>query len=153
MSQRIAIFPGSFDPFTNGHYDVVRRGLALFDKVIISMGYNSNKTRYFDPQLMKKSISEAFTDTSAVEVIIYDELTATLAARYGARFLLRGLRNTTDFEFENSSSQMNQSLNQELETIFLITSPAYSGINSSLLREVHKYGGDVAPYLPYKLPV
>ena len=147
--ERIALFPGSFDPFTNGHYDIVLRGLSIFDKIIISIGHNSQKKRYFQLDLMLQCINEAFTDYSNVEVITYNELTASLAKKYNARYLLRGLRNTTDFEYENSISQVNRYLNSELETVFLITSPKYAAISSSIIREVHKYGGNVDEFLPY----
>ena len=151
-SARVAIFPGSFDPFTNGHYDIVTRGLRLFDRIIIGLGYNSQKKRYFSPYQMRSLIERAFSGARNVEVLIYDQLTASLAREQNAAFLLRGLRNTTDFEFENSVSQLNKGLHEELETVFLITSAAYSGINSSLVRELHQYGGDISHYLPYDLP-
>jgi pantetheine-phosphate adenylyltransferase len=150
--KKVAIFPGSFDPFTKGHEDIVLRSLEIFDEVIVAIGYNSTKNnRYFDIELMMSKISEAFHQNERVKVIMYDELTAMLAEKYNARFLVRGLRNTTDFEYENSISQINRYLNTGLETIFLITSPDLAPISSSIIREVHRYGGDVAPFLPYKL--
>ena len=149
--EKIAIFPGSFDPFTKGHHDIVRRGLTIFDKVIVAIGYNSQKQRYFDIEQMKGHIQSAFSTESRVSVLEYDQLTATLAKEHGARYLLRGLRNTTDFEYENSISQVNRYLNSELETVFLITSPQYASISSSIIREVHKYGGDITDFLPYQL--
>jgi len=148
---KIALFPGSFDPFTKGHEDIVLRGLSIFDKIIVAMGHNTNKTRYIDIDRMERLINLTFEDRSEIEVIVYNELTAEFARKHGARFLLRGLRNTTDFEFENSISQVNRYLYQELETVFLITSPLYAAINSSVIREVHKYGGDVRDFLPYEL--
>ena len=149
--KRIAIFPGSFDPFTKGHEDIVRRGLFLFDKVLVGVGHNSQKQRYFPIEKMLGYINETFRDEPRVEIITYDELTAQLAKRYEARYLLRGLRNTTDFEYENSISQVNRYLNKDLETVFLITSPPYAHINSSIIREVHRYQGDVSEFLPYPL--
>jgi len=150
--KKIAIFPGSFDPFTKGHEDIVLRGLQLFDEIIIGIGYNSKKsTRHFELDLMVKKISSVFKNHPQVSVIIYNELTATLASKLKAKFLLRGLRNTTDFEYENSIAQINRNLNDKLETVFLITSPKYAYINSSIIREVHKYGGDVIDFLPYNL--
>lgn len=149
--KRVAIFPGSFDPFTKGHEDIVLRSLELFDEVIIALGHNSNKKRYFEVNLMTEKIESAFQGNEHVKVIVYDELTAKVAKRYGAGFLVRGLRNTTDFEYENSISQINKYLNTGLETIFLITSPELAPISSSIIREVHKYGGDVSAFLPYKL--
>lgn len=151
MMKRVAIFPGSFDPFTKGHEDIVRRGLFLFDKVIVGVGHNSKKQRYFYIEKMLGYINATFRDEPRVEVITYDELTAQLAKRYEARYLLRGLRNTTDFEYENSISQINRYLNNDLETVFLITSPQYAHINSSIIREVHRYQGDVNEFLPYAL--
>lgn len=149
--KRIAIFPGSFDPFTKGHEDIVIRSLELFDEVIIGIGYNSQKKRYFEVELMMEKINEAFADLPNVSVMVYDELTAKLASKYKAKFMVRGLRNTTDFEYENSIAQINKYLNEELETVFLITSPELAPISSSIIREVHKYGGDVTPFLPYEL--
>ena len=148
---KIAIFPGSFDPFTKGHKDIVLRSINIFDEVIIGIGHNTNKKRYFDVDLMVNKIEEAFKDHKKVKVIIYDELTAILAKKYNANFLIRGLRNTTDFEYENSISQINKYLNTGLETVFLITSPELAPISSTIIREVHKYGGDVSPFLPYEL--
>lgn len=149
--KRIAVFPGSFDPFTKGHEDIVNRSLKLFDEVIIAIGHNSAKKRYFTIDLMLTKINDAFKGDDRVKVEVYDELTAILATRFNAQFLVRGLRNTTDFEYENSISQINKYLNESLETVFLITSPDLAPISSSIIREVHRYGGDVSPFLPYEL--
>ena len=149
--KRIALFPGSFDPFTKGHEDIVLRGLKLFDEIIIAVGHNSKKTRYFDLEEMVGKIDMAFKDVEGVSTLIYSELTASLAKKHHAHYLLRGLRNTTDFEYENSISQVNRHLNNELETVFLITSPEYASVSSSIIREVHKYGGDVSDFIPYEL--
>jgi pantetheine-phosphate adenylyltransferase len=151
--KRIALFPGSFDPFTKGHEDIVLRGLQLFDEIIIAIGYNSGKTqRYFPIDLMLAKIKLTFSDKSQISVLTYSELTAEYAKKNGAKYLLRGLRNTTDFEYENSISQVNKHLNSDLESVFLITSPGLAAISSSIIREVHKYQGDVTDFLPYKLP-
>lgn len=149
--ERIALFPGSFDPFTKGHYDIVIRGLNLFDRVIIAIGQNTKKKRYFPLELIMDRIRTTFEDYDNIQVITYQELTATVAKKYDAKYLLRGLRNTTDFEYENSIAQMNQYLNQDLETVFLITSPQYASISSSIIREVHHYQGNVDEFLPYNL--
>ena len=152
MSERIAIFPGSFDPYTKGHEDIVNRGLTLFDKIIVAIGYNSAKTkRYFDIDLMVEKITEIHANDDRVTVETYNELTAVFAEKHGAKYLLRGLRNTTDFEYENSIAQVNMHMVDELETVFLITSPKYAHISSTIIREVHFYGGDVSDLLPYKL--
>lgn len=150
--KKIAIFPGSFDPYTNGHHDIVVRGLKMFDEIIIGIGYNSSKkNRYFDIDLMVQKIESVYADEPRVKVLIYNELTSSLAKKTGADFLLRGLRNTTDFEYENTISQMNRKLKDGLETVFLITSPQYSAITSTIIREVHKFGINVNEYLPYPL--
>ncbi|GHE66672.1 MULTISPECIES: pantetheine-phosphate adenylyltransferase [Roseivirga] len=150
--KRIAIFPGSFDPFTKGHEDIVLRGLKIVDEIVIGIGYNSQKqNRYFDISYMEEKIKETFAHVPQVSVVVYNELTASLASKIGASVILRGLRNTTDFEYENSISQVNRYLNTELESIFLITSPELAAVNSSIIREVHRYGGDVQKYLPYTL--
>lgn len=148
---RIAVFPGSFDPFTKGHEDIVLRSLSLFDKVIIAIGHNSQKQRYFELPGMIQKIESCFTNTSKVEVRSFQGLTAEFAKHCGAQFLIRGLRNTTDFEYENSISQANKYLWKELETVFMITSPHLAYISSSLIRDIHKYDGDVSGFLPYKL--
>ncbi|MBN3583419.1 pantetheine-phosphate adenylyltransferase [Algoriphagus aestuarii] len=150
--KKVAIFPGSFDPFTMGHHDIVIRSLKLFDEVIIGIGYNSTKqNRYFDIDVMVDKIKSVYTGVDAVKVIVYNELTSTLAKKHDANYLVRGLRNTTDFEYENTICQMNRYLNEELETVFLITSPPFAAISSTVIREVHRYGGDVAEFLPYKI--
>ena len=152
MAKRIALFPGSFDPFTKGHEDIVLRGLQLFDEIIIAIGYNSQKsTRYFEIDSMVDYINATFKDHPSIRILKFSELTAEFARKNGARFLLRGLRNTTDFEYENSISQVNRQLYKEMESVFLITSPQLAWISSSIIREVHRYGGDVSEFLPYKL--
>ena len=148
---KTALFPGSFDPFTKGHEDIVLRSLQLFDEIVIAIGHNSNKKRYFDVELMVECIQSAFKDNDRIKVELYDELTADLAHKFNARFLIRGLRNTTDFEYENSISQVNRYLNEGLETVFLITSPEYAHISSTIIREVHKYDGDISPFIPYEI--
>ncbi|MFN3841018.1 MAG: pantetheine-phosphate adenylyltransferase [Cyclobacteriaceae bacterium] len=150
--KRIALFPGSFDPFTKGHEDIVLRGLKLFDEIIIAIGYNSGKSvRYFEINSMVTHIEATFSNYTNISVHTYAELTAEFARKHKAKYLLRGLRNTTDFEYENSISQINRQLFNELESVFLITSPEFAWISSSVIREVHKYGGDISGFLPYKL--
>lgn len=148
---RIAVFPGTFDPFTKGHEDVVRRALPIFDKIIIAMGHNSNKQRSFAMEQMHALIETAFADTKQVEVAIFKGLTAEFARQQGAKFLLRGLRNTTDFEYEHTLLQANRHVYPELETVFLITSPEFSTISSTIIRDLYRYGADVSKFLPYTL--
>jgi pantetheine-phosphate adenylyltransferase len=150
--KKIALFPGSFDPFTKGHEDIVLRGLQMFDEIVISIGYNSQKsTRYFAIDMMVDRIEKTFAGRPEIKVFTYSELTASFAKKHNAKFLLRGIRNTTDYEYENSISQINRKLYDELESVFLITTPQFAWISSSIIREVHRYGGDVSDFLPYKL--
>ncbi|MBL3656208.1 pantetheine-phosphate adenylyltransferase [Fulvivirga sediminis] len=151
--KKTAIFPGSFDPFTRGHEDIVLRGLTLFDEIIIAVGHNSKKTnRYFDIDVMVALIEQTFSNYDNIKVVVYNELTADLARKHNANYLLRGLRNTTDFEYENSIAQVNKYLYENLESVFLITSPELAAISSSIIREVHRYGGNVDDFIPYELP-
>lgn len=149
--KRIALFPGSFDPFTKGHEDIVIRGLRLFDEVVIGIGNNATKKRYFPLDVMKEMIERTFDHQENVRVITYEDLTAHTARELGATFLLRGLRNTTDFEYENGISQVNRYLYEEIETVFLITSPNLAPISSSIIRDLHRYGQGVDNFLPYSL--
>ncbi|HNP19932.1 MAG TPA: pantetheine-phosphate adenylyltransferase [Fulvivirga sp.] len=152
MNRRVAIFPGSFDPFTKGHEDIVLRGLELFDEIIVAIGHNVQKNvRYFEIEKMVGYIEKTFVDQPNVSVMVYNELTADLAKKHKANFLLRGLRNTTDFEYENSIAQVNRYLNAELESVFLITSPQFAAISSSIIREVHRYNGNIGDFLPYQI--
>lgn len=128
------------------------RGLRIFDEIIICIGYNREKSsRYFPIDRMVPYIQQTFQKYPAIRVETYAELTAEFARRNGANYLLRGIRNTTDFEYENSISQINRKLFDELESVFLITTPQFAWISSSIIREVHGYGGDVSEFLPYTL--
>ena len=151
MNSRIAIFPGSFDPFTKGHLDIVERGLPLFDKIIIAIGTNSSKKRSFPTELMVEKIKTLFGTTDKVEVKTYIGLTALFAKEENATFLLRGLRNGIDLEYESPISQANNLVNKELESVFLLTRPEFSFISSSVVRDLHRYGQDVDNLLPYSL--
>lgn len=147
----IALFPGSFDPFTKGHFDVVRRASNLFDQVIIAIGTNQSKQRYFPIEYMIPKIEEAFRDVPQVKVQTYQGLTANYAKSINARYLVRGLRNTTDFEYENTIAQVNNYQWKELETVFLITDPKLAYISSSIVRDLHRHGADVRDFLPYSI--
>tara|TARA_B100002052_G_scaffold235071_1_gene218297 strand:+ start:148 stop:606 length:459 start_codon:yes stop_codon:yes gene_type:complete len=151
MDKKIALFPGTFDPFTLGHHDIVKRGLKIFDKIYIAIGNNPKKKRYFEVDKIKNKISELYLNNERISVISYNKLTAEIAKEKNANYILRGLRNTTDFEFENSISQINRDLNKGLETVFLITSPDLAPISSTIIRDVISYGGNINKYLPYKI--
>jgi pantetheine-phosphate adenylyltransferase len=149
--KNIALFPGSFDPFTKGHMDIVLRGTKLFDELIIGVGINTAKQRYFKIDFMIPKIEEAFKDYPQVKVMSYEGLTATFAKKINARFLIRGLRNTTDFEYENTIAQVNKHQWKDLETVFLITDPSQAYISSSIVRDLDKHGADVSNFLPYSI--
>ena len=149
--KKIALFPGSFDPFTKGHEDIVLRALPLFDEVIVGIGINSNKTRYLSVEKMKAYIEQTFEKYPQVQVAVFSGLTAEFAKQHQAKFLIRGLRNTTDFEYENTIAQANRYVFDQLETVFLITSPSLAAISSTIVRDLHRHGQNVDIFLPYKL--
>ena len=148
---KIAIFPGFFDPFTLGHYDIVMRSTHLFDNIIIAIGSNSRKTRYFDANIILQKIQETFRDNPKISVLIYNELTTEFAKRNNATFIIRGIRNTIDFDYEKNISEINHALDTNIETVFLLGSSKYSFIRSTIIREIHYYNGDIKPFLPYSL--
>lgn len=146
--ERIAIFPGSFDPFTLGHQSVVNDGLNLFDKIVIGIGINTSKTGLLLPAKRLQLISDLYRDEPRVEAVEYDGLTVDFARRVGAKFILRGLRNGVDFEFERNMMQVNQTLYPDLMTVVLFTPPQYVAVSSSFVREIHRFGGDTSRFMP-----
>lgn len=144
---KIAIFPGSFDPFTVGHYDIVMRGLQLFDEIIIGIGRNVNKQGYFPIEKRIEAIQSAFADEPRVKVMFYEELTTDFAQAQSATCILRGVRSVQDFEYERNIAEANKQL-CGIETVLLYTRPEYAHISSSLVRELHSYNKDITPYLP-----
>ncbi|MBR1877768.1 MAG: pantetheine-phosphate adenylyltransferase [Paludibacteraceae bacterium] len=145
-----AIFPGSFDPFTIGHYDIVKRGLQLFDEIIIGIGRNSTKKETFPIREREEAIRKIFADEPRVKVVIYDCLTVDFAQANDARFILRGIRCVEDFEYERNMAEANKQLTG-IETIILYTRPEYAHISSTLVRDLYSYGKDVSAYVPNKL--
>jgi pantetheine-phosphate adenylyltransferase len=144
---RKAVFPGSFDPITIGHFDIVERAVNLFDKIVIAIGTNANKKYMFNLEQRKKFATEAFSQFKNVEVIAYEGLTVDLCKSENARFILRGLRNPADFEFEKAIAHTNRKL-AEIETVFLLTSSGKSYISSSIVRDVIRNGGDYTLFVP-----
>ncbi len=145
---KIALFPGSFDPFTVGHESVVRRALKIFDKIIIAIGFNTTKSAYFPLDKRIEWIKRVFADTNKVEVHSYKGLTVDYCKTVGAGFILRGLRTAADFEYERAIAQVNKSMYPEIETVFLLTLPQHTPINSTIIREIIKQGGDASQFLP-----
>jgi pantetheine-phosphate adenylyltransferase len=146
--EKIAIFPGSFDPFTLGHQSVVDDGLKLFGRIVVGVGVNASKSGLLAPSKRLQLISDLYRDEPRVEAMEYDGLTVDFARRVGASCILRGLRNGVDFEFERNMMQVNQMLYPELMTIMLFTPPEYVAISSSFVREIHQFGGDTSSFMP-----
>ena len=142
-----AIFPGSFDPITLGHYDIIKRGISLFDELVIAIGVNTDKKYMFTLEERIKFVSEALKDESRVSVVSYHGLTVDFAKEMDAQFILRGLRNPADFEFEKAIAHTNRRLS-DIETVFLLTSSGKSYISSSIVRDVIKNGGDYSLLVP-----
>ena len=142
-----AIFPGSFDPFTIGHHDIVLRGLQLFDEIIIGIGHNINKRDAFPLEERINAIQHAFNSEPRIKVMAYDGLTVDFAAEQQAQFILRGVRSVQDFEYERNIAEANKQLSG-IETVLLYTRPEFAHISSTLLRDLHSHGKDISPYLP-----
>jgi pantetheine-phosphate adenylyltransferase len=145
---KVALFPGSFDPITLGHVDVIKRALPLFDKIVVAIGINANKKYMFSLEQRMGWIKESFAEESKIEVVTYEGLTIDFARTVGAKFLLRGLRNPADFEFEKAISRANQKMANDIETVFLLTSPETSFISSSIVRDVMRNGGEYSMFVP-----
>ena len=145
---RIALFPGSFDPITLGHVDIIERAVPLFDEIKIAVGTNSAKNYLFPLQQRVEWIEQTFAHEHKISVITYEGLTVDFAREQGVQFLLRGLRNPADFEFEKAIAQANREMVPDLETVFLLTSARYAYISSSIVREVYNHGGDFQKFVP-----
>ncbi|MGV8091317.1 MAG: pantetheine-phosphate adenylyltransferase [Mangrovibacterium sp.] len=148
---KIAVFPGSFDPFTIGHESVVRRALPMFDKIIVMIGYNTNKQSFFKLSKRLRWVQQVFADEPRVEVRKHEGLTVDFCKAVGARYILRGLRTSADFEYERAIAQMNKKLYPTIETVFLLTMPEHTPINSSIVRDIILHGGDASIFLPKAL--
>jgi len=146
--EKICVFPGSFDPITSGHVDLVKRALPLFDKVIVAIGINSKKQYLFDLEKRIFWLKEVFKAHPKVEIASFEGLTVNYCNKVGARYLLRGLRNASDFDYEKTISQLNHIIGKDLETVFLISKPEFSHISSTIVREIITGKGDASPFLP-----
>ncbi len=150
---KIAVFPGSFDPITIGHYDLVKRAIPLFDKIIVAIGINSQKKYLFPLEQRIAWLEEVFAEEPTVSTGSFEKLTADFCKKEGAQYLLRGLRNASDFDYEKTISQLNAIVGDGLETVFLISPPQYSHISSTIVREIIKGGGDASPFLPKQIKI
>jgi len=145
---KVAVFPGSFDPITVGHLDLVRRAVPLFDEIVVAIGFNAKKEYLFPLEQRLEWLRAVFENEPKVKVDHFENLTAHYCKRIGANYLLRGLRNASDFDYEKTISQLNNIVGDGIETIFFISRPAYSHISSTIVREIIKGGGDASPFLP-----
>ena len=143
-----AIFPGTFDPVTLGHIDIINRAMPLFDKLIVGIGRNVNKVPMFSEEQRLQWVKDIYKDQPKVAAVVYDGLTVNCCKMVGANFILRGIRYVNDFEYEKAIADMNRSLDGHIETIFLTCLPQFTSVASTLVRDVYKNGGDVSQFLP-----
>ena len=148
MSQKIALFPGSFDPFTIGHESVVNRAMPLFDEIIIAIGENTKKPGFFSLDQRLEMIHEVFKDRSMIRIESFTGLTVEFCRKLGAQYLLRGLRTSADFEYERAIAQINKAMFPKLESVFLLTLPSHTPINSTIVRDIIRNNGDASQFVP-----
>jgi pantetheine-phosphate adenylyltransferase len=146
--QRICLFPGTFDPVTLGHIDIINRSLPLFDKVVVGIGINASKNPMFTADQRKLWFDEIYKDQPKVEVATYDGLTIKFCQAIGAHFILRGIRYVSDFEYEKTIADANRTMDRTIETIFLTGEPKYTSVASTIVRDIIRNGGDASPFLP-----
>lgn len=146
--QRICLFPGTFDPVTLGHVDIIQRALPLFDKIIVGIGINASKAPMFSAEQRMQWFNEIFKDNPQVEAKTYTGLTIDFCKSLGAKFILRGIRFVSDFEYEKTIADANRTLDKNIETIFLTGEPKYTSVASTIVRDILRNGGDASPFLP-----
>jgi pantetheine-phosphate adenylyltransferase len=151
--EKVAVFPGSFDPFTVGHESIVLRALSLFDRIVIAVGYNANKKSLFSIDQRLAIIRKVFENEPRIEVISFEGLTVDLCKRIAALYILRGLRTSDDFEFERAVGQVNKAMNPLVESVYLLTAPEHSFVNSSVVREIIMHNGDPSQFIPKSINI
>lgn len=149
--QKIAVFPGSFDPITSGHIDLIKRAMPLFEKIVVAIGQNSQKQTLYSLEQRLSFIHAVFEDYDNIDVDTFENLTAHYCKKINANYLIRGLRNASDFDYEKTISQLNFIVGDGLETVFLISSPQFSHISSTIVREIIKGGGNPKPFIPIEV--
>ncbi len=149
--EKIALFPGSFDPITNAHMDILQRSLPLFDKVYVGVGLNSTKQSFFSPETRLAMLQQIFQNNPKIEVVTYEGLTVEFCKKINAQYMIRGIRSTADFEYEKAISQMNHAMHPEIESIFILSKPGYSAISSTIVRDIIRNGGDVSKFVPKEI--
>ncbi|PYF68978.1 pantetheine-phosphate adenylyltransferase [Pedobacter nutrimenti] len=147
---KIALFPGSFDPITIAHVDILKRALPLFDKMVVGIGLNSSKQSYLSAEQRRDIVSDVFSDFKQVEVRLYEGLTVDFCRELHAQYMVRGIRSVGDFEYERAIAQINQTMMPEMETIFILSKPEYSAISSTIVRDILRNHGDVRKFVPEK---
>ena len=145
---RICLFPGTFDPVTLGHVDIINRALPLFDKIIVGIGLNTSKAPMFSADQRVQWIRDIYRDEERVEGAVYEGLTVDFCKKKGANFILRGIRYVSDFEYEKTIADANRTLDKSIETIFLTGEPKYTSVASTIVRDIIRNGGNAAPFLP-----
>jgi len=145
---RICLFPGTFDPVTLGHVDIINRALPLFDKIVVGIGLNTSKAPMFSAEQRSNWIKKIYKDEERVEGAIYEGLTIDFCQKIGANFILRGIRYVSDFEYEKTIADANRTLDKSIETIFLTCEPKYTSVASTIVRDIIRNGGDASPFLP-----
>lgn len=145
---KIALFPGSFDPVTKAHVDILKRSISLFDKVVIGIGLNSNKPNFLSPETRQKMLQAVFAHEPKIEVMVYEGLTVEFCKKIHAAYMIRGIRTVSDFEYEKAIAQMNHALVPEIESIFIVSKPGYSSISSTIVRDILRNNGDVSQFIP-----
>jgi len=146
--QRICLFPGTFDPVTLGHVDIIRRSIPLFDKIIVGIGINASKSPMFSPEQRLQWIRDIFKNDPSVEGAVYEGLTVNFCQKVGAQFIIRGIRYVSDFEYEKTIADANRTMDPSIETIFLTGEPKYTSVASTIVRDIIRNGGDASPFLP-----
>lgn len=151
--EKIAVFPGTFDPFTVGHEAIVKRALKLFDKVIVAVGKNLSKKTLFTIDQRLEMVRDVFANEPRVQIESYEGLTVDFCQNIGAKFLLRGLRTSADFEYERAIGQVNKAMSPEIETVFLLTAPEHTPVNSTIVRDILINNGDATIFLPSSINI
>ncbi len=145
---KIALFPGSFDPITIAHVDILKRAMPLFDKIILGIGLNSSKQNFLTADKREEIVRSVFKEFHNVEIHTYQGLTVNFCRKMNATYMIRGIRSVGDFEYERAIAQINQTMMPEVESIFMLSKPEYSAISSTIVRDILRNGGDVSPFLP-----
>ncbi len=146
--QRICLFPGTFDPVTLGHTDIINRALPLFDRIVVGIGVNSSKSPMFSAEQRMQWFQEIYKDEPKVESVTFEGLTVDYCKTIGAKFILRGIRFVSDFEYEKSIADANRTMDKDIETVFLTGEPKYTSVASTIVRDILKNGGNASPFLP-----